>query len=684
MITNHEDWKKFSKLKNESVADIKYVFPDMSTEDIEELLMLYNGNSQYVEEVRDDLEYVFDEMTAKGKDPYSMTWEEFYANSSEIADLTHTFKEADVKAVFDKMVKDPKQLALDLQSKSNESVSKDIKVGDTVEIRGGLNKGLKGTVKSISTYPPFWCTVYNDSGAEIYKFSKTSQTDCMRADQELVIMNESRIQPIHNHNFTRAKLHTKLRNELTVEMGAFLPTGYKWEVKKWGKSNFLKVTTTEGKAFKFNIGLIDETMTAKRIAKMVKSRLKLNESKMLNESSDQGEFAIEEITDKDWFKAIVADDFLTDYRLDNDTDHNGEVALLYVPAMYLKFDIKDKNAIEWASLQRSFTDFLKSEHSDLYPQDIEVTCTSDYSDLVFSFTYQGDEDESKIVEIKRDNMHGGSAQGISITDYLEWKQTVIDKFPSAEFVDNGDTEGAYADSEHGGGEAVGYWDKKMVSGVVFDSGDVVPNNGDDMFGEMITTHAEFKAYLESKKAKAIKESTGTPYTREELGKAYEEIVGYDISVDDPTISADGIVSMMKEYDDEDETKPFAKYYTPANETATNEPMTFEALVESAKAKLPGYEFSRYNSIMGDTASFHKSSGSNETMFDFSNNTEKNEIFCVFSSTKIIEGAPLADPTKNFRTTSATRYKTAKKKYRNYVPTPAAAYSKFEKFLAAIG
>lgn len=51
-------------------------------------------------------------------------------------------------------------------------------------------------------------------------------------------------------------------------------------------------------------------------------------------------------------------------------------------------------------------------------------------------------------------------------------------------------------------------------------------------------------------------------SREELGKMYEDVVGYNIAEDDPEMSATEIISMMKEYDEESaknkEGRPFAE------------------------------------------------------------------------------------------------------------------------------
>lgn len=48
------------------------------------------------------------------------------------------------------------------------------------------------------------------------------------------------------------------------------------------------------------------------------------------------------------------------------------------------------------------------------------------------------------------------------------------------------------------------------------------------------------------------------YNREDLGKIYEDVVGYDIAQDDPDASVEGIVQLMKEYDEENPDQPFLK------------------------------------------------------------------------------------------------------------------------------
>lgn len=50
------------------------------------------------------------------------------------------------------------------------------------------------------------------------------------------------------------------------------------------------------------------------------------------------------------------------------------------------------------------------------------------------------------------------------------------------------------------------------------------------------------------------------YTLAQLGKAYEDVVGYDITKDDPALTHDGLITMMKDYDKENTDRPFAKYY----------------------------------------------------------------------------------------------------------------------------
>jgi YHS domain-containing protein len=56
-----------------------------------------------------------------------------------------------------------------------------------------------------------------------------------------------------------------------------------------------------------------------------------------------------------------------------------------------------------------------------------------------------------------------SAEGKTYYDYSEWKQDLFDKYPLIDFVNNGDTEGAYLDSD-----IVGHWDTAISSGIIYD------------------------------------------------------------------------------------------------------------------------------------------------------------------------------------------------------------------------
>ncbi len=478
-------------------------------------------------------------------------------------------------------------------------------------------------------------------------------------------------QPIHNHNFTKANhLRVVLRNQLTTEMSAILPTGFTWAVKKWGNSSYLKINTTEGKTFKFNIGQIDETMTAKRIVKMVKAKLKLNES------AETGQGILEEIVYLDWFKQYVNDEErFGNYNLDSDTNIDNEpVAMMYMQASDVKFDLSDKNAPEFEILTKKLEEYLNTKHPDIYPSEVTVTTTDGDGEIVFAFSYAGGIDEAG-----QDNLNGGSAQGVSMSDYTEWKQTIIDKYPKAEFVDNGSTEGAYDDGFDG---SVGYWDKQISSGVIFDSDQDLVRKNPEMGESMITTHAEFKMFLESQMSEgtdltklpgietALSEFDGnakvvkymmdpgygyghvflallkfedgqyglciydsdkkefieepanleeynmttdrlfskypalrpdemeekfafkTPYTREELGKGYEEVVGYDISKDDPSMTAEDILKLMMEYDAEGEDGvKFAKFYAGSTNEAKSKTIGELNNMIASNNKEYGTEFS---------------------------------------------------------------------------------------------
>lgn len=49
-------------------------------------------------------------------------------------------------------------------------------------------------------------------------------------------------------------------------------------------------------------------------------------------------------------------------------------------------------------------------------------------------------------------------------------------------------------------------------------------------------------------------------TKEQLGKAYEEVVGYSIFEDDETNTVEEVREMMVEYDQETEVRYFENYF----------------------------------------------------------------------------------------------------------------------------
>lgn len=61
-----------------------------------------------------------------------------------------------------------------------------------------------------------------------------------------------------------------------------------------------------------------------------------------------------------------------------------------------------------------------------------------------------------------------------------------------------------------------------------------------------------------------------PKSIEDLGKLYEQVIGYDIHKDDPTLTAADILQMMAEYDAETGTNEFSNHLKTLNpNTAMN-------------------------------------------------------------------------------------------------------------------
>lgn len=50
-------------------------------------------------------------------------------------------------------------------------------------------------------------------------------------------------------------------------------------------------------------------------------------------------------------------------------------------------------------------------------------------------------------------------------------------------------------------------------------------------------------------------------TKEQLGKAYEEVVGYNIFEDDETNTVEEVRDMMVEYDQETDVRYFENYFS---------------------------------------------------------------------------------------------------------------------------
>jgi hypothetical protein len=115
----------------------------------------------------------------------------------------------------------------------------------------------------------------------------------------------------------------------------------------------------------------------------------------------------------------------------------------------------------------------------------------------------------------------------------------------------------------------------------------------------------------------------------------------------------------------------------------NEVSSYDDLVNTISAKLSGYKRKEYQALQGKSVMFSQDIDGNGTcvdVIDSSSKSPEEPIYLSMDMVKIIPGESLDDNTKNYRTTSATKFKTKKKKVRNYYKTPALALKAFNKFM----
>lgn len=113
--------------------------------------------------------------------------------------------------------------------------------------------------------------------------------------------------------------------------------------------------------------------------------------------------------------------------------------------------------------------------------------------------------------------------------------------------------------------------------------------------------------------------------------------------------------------------------------------SYKDLIGKIKEILKDFKEKEYNTIGGMVTQFQKSNRSGgETVYEIQEITDKShsffgKIYLNFYDLSLQKGESLADPSKNYLTTTASKFKKKKRSLRNYCKDPDEAFKKFEKF-----
>lgn len=112
-------------------------------------------------------------------------------------------------------------------------------------------------------------------------------------------------------------------------------------------------------------------------------------------------------------------------------------------------------------------------------------------------------------------------------------------------------------------------------------------------------------------------------------------------------------------------------------------ITYDEMLSKVQSDLGGSFKKGGGKYMGDpfgnSTTFVATNNGNEEYYSFTEDTKSGAVELSFLSKKIITGRSLADPSKRYQTTSATTFKTEKKKTQKSVKNAEAAYKSFQQF-----